>query len=52
MEFHESVASFRKALDTARTDGRTVGLVPTMGYIHEGHASLMRRAVSDCDVVA
>ena len=44
--------AFRKALDAERTAGRTVGLVPTMGYLHDGHLSLMRRAVADCDVVA
>jgi pantoate--beta-alanine ligase len=43
---------FRKALDAERAAGRTVGLVPTMGYLHDGHLSLMRRAVAECDVVA
>jgi pantoate--beta-alanine ligase len=43
---------FRKALDAERAAGRTVGLVPTMGYLHEGHLSLMRRAAAECDVVA
>jgi pantoate--beta-alanine ligase len=42
----------RKELDAARAAGRTVGLVPTMGALHEGHASLIRRSASECDVTA
>ena len=49
---HLTVAGFRKALDAERNAGRRVGLVPTMGYLHEGHASLIRRAAAECDVVA
>lgn len=48
----DTVEAFRKALDAERAAGRTVGLVPTMGYLHDGHASLMRRAAAECDVVA
>jgi len=35
-----------------RLEGETVGLVPTMGYFHEGHISLMRAAREECDFVA
>ncbi len=48
----ESREAFRKALESERSAGRTVGLVPTMGYLHAGHTSLMARAAADCDVAA
>lgn len=48
----QRIADFRGALDKEREAGRTVGFVPTMGSLHEGHASLMRRARAECDVVA
>ncbi len=34
-----------------RRQGKVIGFVPTMGYFHEGHLSLMRRARQECDVV-
>ena len=49
---HQTIAGFRKALEAERNAGRRVGLVPTMGYLHDGHASLIRRAAEECDVVA
>jgi pantoate--beta-alanine ligase len=42
----------RKELDAVRAAGRTVGLVPTMGVLHGGHASLIRRSAEECDVTA
>jgi pantoate--beta-alanine ligase len=44
-------AELRGALAGARRQGERIGLVPTMGYFHEGHLSLMRRAREECDVV-
>jgi pantoate--beta-alanine ligase len=46
-----TIHGLREALEGERRAGRRVGLVPTMGYFHEGHLSLMRRARDDCDVV-
>jgi pantoate--beta-alanine ligase len=46
-----TVSALRAAVRAARNDDRTVGLVPTMGALHDGHLSLLRRAAEDCDVV-
>lgn len=51
-EVIDTVAGFTKALEAERAAGRTIGLVPTMGYLHDGHASLIRRAREENDVVA
>jgi len=41
----------RGLVERARAAGRVVGLVPTMGFFHEGHLEMMRRARAECDVV-
>ena len=46
-----TIAGLRDELTRHRTAGRTVGFVPTMGYLHDGHTSLMRAARADTDVV-
>ena len=46
-----TIAELRDLLAPERRAGRTIGLVPTMGFFHEGHLSLMRRARAENDLV-
>jgi pantoate--beta-alanine ligase len=46
-----TIAALRETLDAARAADKAIGFVPTMGYLHDGHASLMQRARAETDVV-
>lgn len=50
MEVFTSIQSLRKFLHQQRAQNKTIGLIPTMGALHEGHISLLKTAVSENDI--
>lgn len=51
MEIVHTIEHVRKSVRQARIEGKTIGLVPTMGALHAGHGSLIEAAVAECDFV-
>jgi pantoate--beta-alanine ligase len=51
MDIIQNPASMQRTAEDARRAGRSVGLVPTMGALHEGHLSLLRRCRAENDMV-
>ncbi|HEX6849904.1 MAG TPA: pantoate--beta-alanine ligase [Candidatus Polarisedimenticolaceae bacterium] len=50
MEIVRKVHAMKELARRARAAGRRIGFVPTMGYLHEGHMSLVRRVKAECDL--
>lgn len=44
-------SELRTSLQSFRTTEKTIGFIPTMGFLHEGHLSLVKQAKQDCDIV-
>jgi len=51
MKIVKTVQDMQQLSRKVKTHNKSIGLVPTMGYLHKGHLSLMHRARKDCDVV-
>ena len=51
MRIFKEIQSIQNWCKEQKVQGRKIGLVPTMGYLHEGHLELVREARKHCDIV-
>ncbi len=51
MQVAKTVSETRQLIKAWKKEGKTVGLVPTMGFLHEGHASLIKKCREENDIV-
>ena len=51
LQIIDNVLAMKKFIATAKKQGSSIGLVPTMGSLHDGHLSLVKKAQEECDVV-
>lgn len=51
MKVIKKIDELRDVLKNFKKEGKTIGLVPTMGFLHKGHASLIKKAVEENDIV-
>lgn len=50
MQVIQTIAQLKEVLQAERANGKVIGLVPTMGALHDGHASLVKRSVAENDI--
>ncbi len=51
MQVFNEIKALKNEISAKKREGKTIGFVPTMGFFHEGHLSLMRQAVKETDCV-
>ncbi|HLE41169.1 MAG TPA: pantoate--beta-alanine ligase [Nitrospirota bacterium] len=51
MKVINSISEMQALAESVRKAGRRIGFIPTMGFLHEGHLSLIRKARKECDVI-